>query len=180
MSAPNHLPPMTKPKALAITRLDMPVYLAHAEVSQQLGVEYAGRGLLAIVQDFCAQQNIPNYDNDAVNAYMDMLSARAGKRWAWLRLREQDRENPKKDSHLRRWDEQLCGFTSADVYQRLVPLEHLTNALTLSRRFPRLNFFVSDYAVLAKDPEPDPFIMCTSHQGWRVVFGVWDEPGFGQ
>lgn len=67
------------------------------------------------------------------------------------------------------------GFTSPTVYEKPVPIEHLRHAQALSQRFPKLHFFVADYDVA----EPDPFIMCTTHKGWRIVFGVWDAPGFG-
>jgi hypothetical protein len=69
------------------------------------------------------------------------------------------------------------GFTQDDgtYYDKAVPVEHLAHVELLTERFPGLQFYVSDYYV----PAPDPFIMCTTHKGWRIVFGVWDEPSFG-
>ncbi len=72
-------------------------------------------------------------------------------------------------------DGETCGHTESGPYQHPVPLAHLTHALAIKAAFPELEFFVSDYASV----KPDPFIMCTHHDGWRIVFGVWDEPGFG-
>ena len=70
----------------------------------------------------------------------------------------------------------FAGFTSDNSpYKLAVPTVHLRHAAMLKAEFPGLNVFVSDYSV----PLPDPFIMCTTHNGWRIVFGVWDEPGFG-
>jgi hypothetical protein len=60
-------------------------------------------------------------------------------------------------------------------YSRPVPMEHLAHMAMLRGEFPELNFFVTDYT--AKNP--DPFICCTTDGSWHVVFGVWDEPGFG-
>jgi hypothetical protein len=69
-----------------------------------------------------------------------------------------------------------CGFTHdrGGVYQKKIPIEHLRHMQSLSDAFPDLSFFASEL-----DVDPDPFIMCTTFQGWRIVFGVWDEPGFG-
>lgn len=69
-----------------------------------------------------------------------------------------------------------AGYTFNDRrYTKLIPIEHLRNMKKLADAFPELSFFVSDIV-----SDPDPFIMCTTHDGWRVVFGVWDEPGYGK
>ena len=61
-------------------------------------------------------------------------------------------------------------------YDKLVPGHILNDVKTIEQRFAgRVHFFVSDYGV----PVPDPFIMVTAYTMKRVVFGAWDEPGFG-
>jgi len=69
------------------------------------------------------------------------------------------------------------GYTTGrqGTYNKPVPLQYLKQVELLAQALPALQFYVSDYAV----PDPDPFIMCTTHTGWRIVFGTWDEPTFG-
>ena len=74
----------------------------------------------------------------------------------------------------------MVGHTAvrSGVYTKPIPLEHLKTTKLLIDQFPEmkgLSFYVSELA-----HEPDPFIMCTTHNGWRVVFGMWDEPGYGE
>jgi hypothetical protein len=67
------------------------------------------------------------------------------------------------------------GQTVGSPYSKAVPLHILKRAVAVKKRFPEAKFYVSDYAV----HDPDPFIMVRVGNCEPVVFGVWDEPSFG-
>lgn len=134
----------------------------------------------ARIVEFMCDANIPRYDTDAVQAYMDRLAIAAGTNWCWKRLSAGQACPQGSDGYRLSWRIQYFGWTDpkGELYQRPVPVEMLRRADLLATRFPRLGFFVADYT----DTQPDPFIMCwTRGMGDRdrIVFGVWDEPGFG-
>lgn len=60
-------------------------------------------------------------------------------------------------------------------YGHPVPLDILKRGAKVKKQFPSAEIYVSDYAVV----NPDPFIMAKIADCEHVVFGVWDEPGFG-
>ena len=61
-------------------------------------------------------------------------------------------------------------------YSKLVPLDILKRVKALKNEFKeRVQFFVSDYRAV----NPDPFIAVVVGQTAPIVFGVWDEPGWG-
>ncbi len=135
---------------------------------------------------FLNENQIEVYDYDEVDRYMAALAEKIGKVWIWRPLREQD----KPEGWMwegRRSDEGGAvnqyrghgGYRNEFEYRpypHAVPVHVLRNVKKIQDKFgAQAKFFVSDYA----DPKPDPFIMVTALDVKRIIFGVWDEPGFG-
>jgi hypothetical protein len=125
---------------------------------------------------FMAKAGMQTYPLDQVGTYLSKLAPR-GEVWYWAALRTQDGMfanrpegyGPDKSGDRVKW-----------VYGHPVPLAELRKVKTINDEFnsgerPQVGFFVSDYAV----PNPDPFIMVVGRGFSPIVFGVWDEPGFG-
>lgn len=112
------------------------------------------------VVDFLWEKGIEIYDYDHVEKYLEQMGRRMGKSLCWRGLRD-------KDGHYSGWHN----------YDRAVPVEILQNVDLLMNQFPttELIFMVSDFEV----PNPDPFITVQiGRNGQKIVFGVWDEPGY--
>ena len=138
---------------------------------------------------FLAEQNIPVFDFDRVFDFMTALTKRMAKEqneddlaWFWRPLRKADKTGHRWDGGGDRgyvtWKYGFYNDNSNNCrpYHRLVPIHILRHARTIEDRFgEQLKFFVSDIAVV----DPDPFIMAWAVDMPPVVFGVWDEPGFG-
>lgn len=61
-------------------------------------------------------------------------------------------------------------------YRHAIPLTILKHAAKIKQHFgDQVDFYASDYAVI----DPDPFIMVKRGNAPHIVFGVWDEPGWG-
>lgn len=128
---------------------------------------------------FLNKENMPIYDYEKVDAYMTALARVAEKNWGWRPLREKDK--PKDWGWSGRLESIKDKYFSyggyyAACYDKAVPIRILRQVKKIQGEFgDRAFFFVSDYSV----PVPDPFIMVTTEFAQRIVFGVWDEPGFG-
>lgn len=133
---------------------------------------------------FLSEENIPIFDYDKVDAYLAALAEAQGKVWVWRPLRKKDKPVDwswsgrlvrKKDET--RWHGAYHDSWSYRPYDKAVPIYILRQVKKIQEKFcDHALFFVSDYAV----PNPDPFIMVTVQDGQKIVFGVWDEPGFGE
>ncbi len=134
---------------------------------------------------FMNDERIPTYDYVKVDAYMAALAEEQDKGWIWRPLREQDK--PGGWSWEGR-DTKALGETygrghgsykdewNYRPYDKAVPIRILRQVKKIQDKFShKVLFFVSDYAV----PDPDPFIMVTALDVQKIVFGVWNEPGFG-
>ncbi|HBP00777.1 MAG: hypothetical protein UY41_C0016G0005 [Candidatus Moranbacteria bacterium GW2011_GWE1_49_15] len=132
---------------------------------------------------FLAEEKIPNYDYGQVDKYMTHMAEKEGKIWIWRPLRAKDgklgSENlmghtKKNEPDWRGHGSFYNGYPGYSQYDKFVPPHILRLVKKISERFPKLAFFVSDYAV----PNPDPFIMMMTEGIDPIVFGVWDEPTF--
>lgn len=128
--------------------------------------------------DVLREADIAVYGNTEVYAYLDRLAVSSKQNWDWYPLRETDEPSPRVEGHkapspLRG----TCGDFMEVRYTRLVPAAELKKVALIEKKLPGhlLRFFVSDYKV----KEPDPFICAWMSGMTPVVFGVWDEPGFG-
>ncbi len=135
---------------------------------------------------FLNENRIPVYNYREVDQYMASQAEKAGKVWIWRPLRERDKpqgwvwsgraSNESKTANQSRGHGSYRDEFPYRPYARAVPIHILRQVKRIQDQFgDRALFFVSDYA----DPNPDPFIMVTAMDVQLIVFGVWDEPGFG-
>lgn len=131
---------------------------------------------------FLAESQIPIYDCDEVDAYLTQVAKKNNKFWIWKPLREKDKPNGWLwGGHNNDGASAMRGHGSYRdeweyrPYAKAVPIHILRRVKKIQDKFgDAVKFFVSDYA----DPRPDPFIMTTALDVKRIIFGVWDEPGF--
>ena len=145
---------------------------------------------------FLAENHIGTYDYDEVDRYMTALAEKDGLVWIWRPLRRQDKpqhyqwygQSPSSEFNTPRdpgnpfYNDKHGHGSYCDEPEyhaptsHLIPIHILRNVKKIQDRFgTNVQFFVTDYAT----PKPDPFIMVTAYQVPRIIFGVWDEPGFG-
>lgn len=135
--------------------------------------------LEAKVLQFMAGAGMQTYPLDQVSAYLRKLASVGSYYWCWSPLREQDVQFVgyyHSHSHV---NPSFHGDRVSQLYSHAVPLAELRKVKLINEKFNagevRVGFFVSDYRV----PNPDPFIMLVGDGFGPIVFGVWDEPGFG-
>lgn len=115
--------------------------------------------------------NMPIYNNNEVDSYMRRITPRR-KQYYWSLLL---------GSFAHSWlyeKQDKPGHYAPQVYRRPVPHHILQRVKTIRDHMPQATFFVTDYAVV----NPDPFVCVRDRDNTdapHVVFGVWDEPGFG-
>lgn len=131
---------------------------------------------------FLGESNIPIYDYGEVDQYMAVLAEEQKMAWIWRPLRKCDRPNTGWNGRETQGTTEYDGHGSYHdlkryrPYDKAVPAHILRHVKKIQDKFgDNVKFFVSDYAV----PNPDPFIMVTAEDVEKIVFGVWDEPGFG-
>lgn len=132
---------------------------------------------------FLAEKQIQIYSYAEVDAYLAAIAEKDGKFWMWRPLREKDKPNyiwngrvTEKHSDQYRGHGSYRDEWNYRPYNKAVPIHILRRVKDIQDRFgDQVKFFVSDYAV----PDPDPFIMVTALDVKNIIFGVWDEPGFG-
>ena len=148
---------------------------SYAELADSLG--YAPRDLIELrVRDALADLGIEIYSHNQVVFFMDQICRKLDAEWVWRPLSAGDGAGV----DMRRNDRGNGWYTdNVKPYALAIPVEHLRNAKALRDKIgPDVRFFVTDYAT--KDDRPDPFIAAFII-GMKnpIVFGVWDEPGFG-
>lgn len=143
----------------------------YQELCQELG--YKPRALTEQrVTSFLQEHGIPVYDLESVGAYLESEAAKLRKarevgsswvsiQWEWSQVGE----------HQRLWEDGT--ITTSKGYDKAIPVRILKQAAVIKREFPAATFHVSDFTVRYADPFISVLI-----DGVRVVFGVWDEPGF--
>ncbi len=135
---------------------------------------------------FLAERKILIYDYAQVDAYLIRQASKKGKFWIWRPLRESDKprgwaimghNEDGSDHEFGRGHGSYRDEPDYRPYSRAVPIRILQQVQTIQDRFGgQVLFFVSDYAV----PRPDPFIMVTTFDVKKIIFGVWDEPAFDE
>lgn len=157
---------------------------AYEKIAQEIGF-FPAALLHQQLMYFLAKHEIQTYDMESVRVYMTGLAQSLNKTWVWRTLRDRDRranfsvvgtEIPAEGGGYYNHGYYTCGSSECRSYDKLIPAPILRRVKLIETQFPnKFLFFVSDYA----DPHPDPFIMLTAEDVPPVVFGVWDEPGFG-
>ena len=155
----------------------------YEQLAEDLGLHSAAVIEAKIVK-VLARNKISTYDLTSVLKYLASQAEPCGKFVIWRPLRERDK--PKgwcwrgSIPHSKIIDKfhGAYGQNFPDwvfrPYDKAVPLRILRDVKKIQDAVPESLFFVSDYAV----PSPDPFIMVTVLDAAKIVFGVWDEPGF--
>lgn len=125
--------------------------------------------LLAFFED----EGYELYDEEKVGAWMTHKTPK-GKNWFWRPLRGKDRP----DYSTQTIGQLMAMGDSFSPYDKIIPAHALAKVAKIENRFPeQVAFFVTDYA----DVRPDPFISVTPKGGgFRLIFDMWDEPGFGE
>lgn len=164
---------------------------SYEEVAQLLGFMPAEL-VRAQLLEFFEEEGIKLYDYAQVGAWLTKKKVEAGvQHWCWRPLREKDVITDYMwgyDAERATWSDGFYSSSSQSKswecrpYARLVPRHALENVAKIEAKFgDRVKFFVSDYA----HPDVDPFIMvrpamCNDGgENYRLIFDVWDEPGFG-
>lgn len=164
-------------------------YAPHALYAMQ--AEHAAETTRREVVSFLLDNGLPYYANDAVKVYMDGLVGQLNSRrklvdhdgykrwegpdevsWHWSRIDA--------TSGIQEWT--LSGGKietqkwSRAGYSHAIPIDMLRRAGQIKAQFKDAVFAVTDYQAV----NPDPFISVTLPTfSEPVIFGVWDEPGFG-
>ncbi len=130
---------------------------------------------------FFSENNISLFDNNEVDKYLKKKCPR-GKSWIWRPLRNEDKPAGwvigGREYHGSVLVSHGCYRDEWEYrpYDKGVPLHILSQVKQMQDQFgSQILFFVSDYAV----SKPDPFIMVTALDVDILIFGMWDEPGFG-
>jgi len=156
---------------------------AYEDLAKELGFLPA-QLLEEQLRRFLAEKEVQIYSYAEVDAYLAALAEKEGKAWIWRPLREKDkpdfgyrgRANPEKGIDQYRGHGSYRDEWNYRPYNKAVPIHILRHVKNIQDKFgDQVKFFVSDYAV----PDPDPFIMMTALDVSQIIFGVWDEPGFG-
>ena len=140
---------------------------AYEKLCEELGLRPTAIAANRVIRQFQSVR-IPRYDPDEVSAYMTSITP-VGMHWCWQGLGHSD---DSRSSYAN-----VDGCTISGLYEKLVPIHILKRMKVVRELFKREKpkFYVTDYAV----PDPDPFISVVFPDGQSVIFGVWDEPGFG-
>lgn len=127
------------------------------------------------VRAFLFEQQIPVYERSDVTKYMTALAKKQSTTFIWRPMRQKDKDI------WGSWGWGTAGEHDSyrgktDVYGEIIPARILQDVQIISREFgDKVTFFVSDIG------HPDPFIMVGAplRDFSGIVFGCWDEPGFG-
>lgn len=180
---------LEKPEPIAVTLDPLPDISAYEAVAAVLNFrppeieahkrEVARRELIEFILD----KGYPIYSNKQVHDFMAKLAETDKKVFCWARLRQPSAAE--REQYVR-WASQGYfhsvrtaehGQLVDSPYGKRVPLDMLKRAAEIKGRFgAEVEFYVSDYAVV----DPDPFIMVKRGDCEHIVFGVWDEPGWGK
>lgn len=181
----------TKPRELPKVAVDLDLFAEYKEIAASLGFVTPDFARMEI-ESFCTDHNIPLYNLDDVNHYMDRIIGVERKNkgqskliWYWRGLSKQDKSFIAETDQYKGLGERGYSYRLPEIkdlsgYDKSIPLHVLKRAKVINDHFnkpgqPRVvNFTVSDYALV----KPDPFIM-GEYKGHKFVFGCWDEPTFG-
>lgn len=156
---------------------------AYEQLANELGFKPA-QLIEEQLKRFMAEEHIPTYNYADVDVYMAAMAEAQDMGWIWRPLREKDKPAGWEWSGraTKKIESEWWGHGSYHdkwayrPYDKAVPIHILRQVKKIQDCFgDQVLFFVSDYAV----PDPDPFIMVTALDVEKIVFGVWDEPGFG-
>lgn len=132
-----------------------------------------------LVQEFFLDNGLPMYNGREVATFMDKLVANLPENVNMTESDKEWRRNRGGKALAVEW--QWCDFVPQDSYQRwipaytkTIPIAILRRASVIKKQFPTVTFQVTDYVAT----NPDPFIKAQFSFG-SIIFGVWDEPGFG-
>jgi len=168
---------LERPTPVSVVSTPLPEQ--YQDLSAELG--FHPNDLLTLqIKNFMIEQQIPMYDYSSVVDYMRRVAAKERKKFFWRPLRKKDKDV---------WGTWGWNVSESDdyyhyrcfecsVYDKMVPLHILQDVKLLDKKFDgEVGFFVTDYAV----PHPDPFILVAApkESAERIIFGAWDEPGFG-
>lgn len=182
---------LERPEPITVALDPLPDLSEYEEIAKVLGfeppeirkqkTEIARRELIEFILD----KGYPIYANDVVHKYMSALAEKDDCVFVWARLRgesTQEMEWRFRNDALWMGIDRLQNTVRTrehgqltNGYHRPVPIEMLKRAAEIKKKFDAAEFYVSDYAVVV----PDPFIMVKLRDCEHIVFGVWDEPGFG-
>jgi hypothetical protein len=179
-----------KPRPIAVTLDPLPDLSEYQKVADTPGFEppeiEAQKREVARreVVEFLLDKGYPIYSNKAVHDFMAKLAEKEKKVFCWARLR--GKATPAESERMREFMQNFYvdhsvsreehGLIVPSPYRKRVPLEMLKRAAAIKEKFGKeVEFYVSDYAVV----DPDPFIMVKRGNCEHIVFGVWDEPGWG-
>lgn len=154
---------------------------------------------------FMISVGIPIYDNKEVHKFMDDLVAKINRpeierenrmlraartpgsftlwdvgqsrvHWHWVPLSPKTQEvRVRETDHKGRFVQSYMEEKTTAGYSKPIPVFALKHAATIKERYPTAVFEVTDYY----STNPDPFLSVSIDGCERVVFAVWDEPGFG-
>lgn len=186
-------PPIELPAAADVTAPDISGLAEYISVAEAIGLKVPAL-VAQQFQAFLAQHDIPVYNYQLVQGYMDNKSEREGNDhgWEWNPLRRKDRLDTafgrpaETYSFTDRPDRPASGFwNSSQLYGQTVPLHALKKVALIEKEFPQhIVFAVCDYT-----PQPhfdcDPFLLAIvpglAHSEGEGLFVIdfWNEPGFG-
>lgn len=126
------------------------------------------RGRHALV-GFMLDNGMPIYDTKNVGKFMDGLVAVKNHEAAVAKQKAGGRGVLGSDVPVIGWK-----WAKISAYKHAIPIDILKRAQAIKAEHPTAEFSVTDYEVV----NPDPFISVTLDGCDRIVFGVWDEPGF--
>ena len=187
--------PLQRPVPAAVTSvpLDDNELRAYMRTAQAVGFEPATL-LHARFILWLAQSGIPVFDYAAVSQYLDTESQRLhgrGGSWWWRPLRPVDIMNDlrwgRDPFYVGRMDD-VGIYRSTDMYNPsnvmcrpyhlAIPLRVLSRVEQVVASFPTLKLFVTEMGLVERAVGGDPFICATERDMPRIIFDVWDEPGF--
>jgi hypothetical protein len=118
---------------------------------------------------FMLDNGMPIYDTKNVDKFMDGIVAQKNYEAAQARRKSGGRGVLGGDVPVIGWK-----WAKLSAYKHAIPIDILKRAQAIKAEHPTAEFTVTDYEVV----NPDPFISVTVDGCARIVFGVWDEPGF--
>lgn len=184
------------PSSLAILERPIPVPVtsdlpdenelkAYARTAEAIG--FAPASLLeARLLTFFREQGMKRFEYAAVARYLTSQAKKGDQVWFWRPLREKDHPKDWQWGSVRTggvyWNDWYnARYDACRPYHRAIPLRVLARVEQIAQAFPSVLFFVTDMAdkeQLNLSVRPDPFICVTARDVSRIIFDVWDEPGF--
>lgn len=165
--------PQPRPKVLE----DSKGLSEYEQLAEELGIKPKALAERKI-RKFMQELKLPFYDWEEVELYLGS-TVPTGMVWEWQILGQVDRDSLEARRQYAAIGIGLGRFSyngridCLSQYTKTVPIHILRRAKAIRDVRPEAKFFVSEVRV------PDPFIMTLIPDLGRAIFGVWDEPGFG-